>query len=184
MITRDEAYRIAREKIASQGSDIAVEDSLILVDSATVEKEWGWVFFYTSKLWYETNDFRYAMVGNAPFIVERESGRILGLGTAFTSEHYIENYEKHGDPHFQPGPGIRLAGRSREVDVMAAVKLLRDRLGIGLLAAKQIIEDCLAGRRPAVTATSKSVAAQLAEDLESMGFLVERLPLVAKPDVI
>ena len=74
-------------------------DDLIVLDETTIEKAWGWVFFYTSKLWHETGEIEHAVAGNAPLIVERESGRILTTGTAHPVKHYIENYERCGDPH-------------------------------------------------------------------------------------
>ena len=70
-----------------------------MIDEATIERPWGWVFFHTSKLWRETGEIRYAVAGNAPLIVEREGGKILATGTAHAVEHYIANYERHGNPH-------------------------------------------------------------------------------------
>ncbi|WP_407297881.1 hypothetical protein [Stutzerimonas zhaodongensis] len=55
--------------------------------------------FHTSKLWLETHDIRYAIAGNAPIIVERETGKLIPTGTAMNIERYIENYERTGSPH-------------------------------------------------------------------------------------
>lgn len=57
------------------------------------------MFFYTSRLWKETGEFKYAIAGNAPLLVERETGKILVLGTAMAAEKYLEAYERTGDPH-------------------------------------------------------------------------------------
>ncbi|THB79904.1 MAG: hypothetical protein D3926_09820 [Desulfobacteraceae bacterium] len=75
------------------------DDELIIIESETIEKEWGWVFFYSSKKWVETNDFQYAVAGNAPYIVLRHSGKILETGTAYPIDHYITRFEETGDPH-------------------------------------------------------------------------------------
>lgn len=181
MITREEARRIAQEHIGSWR--VATKgDSWITLDEWTIEKDWGWVFFYTSRLWHETGDIRYALAGNSPFIVERDSGRLLVLGTAFGVEHYLDLYEKHGDPHFEPSNHIRLAECPPEFDRLAAIKFVRDRSGLGLQAARQIIEDCIAGRRPSVSAADLQEAEQLARDLESLGFTIGRLPRSGEPD--
>ena len=74
-------------------------DEIIILDDATIEKSWGWVFFQTSKKWHETNDIEYAIAGNAPIIVEKDTGKLFFTGTAYPMEHYIQNYEKSGDPH-------------------------------------------------------------------------------------
>jgi len=98
MITHEEARRLVVEHLG-RPDWLPPEDDWIVLDEATIEKPWGWVFFHTSKLWRETGDIKYAVAGNAPLIVERESGRILCTGTACATERYIENYERCGNPH-------------------------------------------------------------------------------------
>src|SRR5688500_3050354 len=115
MITHENARRIIQEHIAAWSNN-KKENPWILLDAKTIEKDWGWVFFYTSPLCQETGDFRHAIAGNAPFIVERESGRVLVLGTAFRLDDYLDRYEAFGDPHFDPGPQVRLVECRLDVD--------------------------------------------------------------------
>lgn len=180
MITHDEALRIARNNISSLHYS-AKGDSLILLETATIEKEWGWVFFYTSRLWHETKDHRHALAGNAPFIVERKSGRLLTTGTAHRLDHYIDRYERYGDPHFEPGPRVCLSSCPQDIDQLAAARLIRDRTGAGLLQAKQTVEDCIMGQRPCITSTDPKAADQFVQDLESIGFMIERLSIHETP---
>jgi hypothetical protein len=56
--------------------------------------DWGWVFFYTSERYLKTGDFRYAVAGNAPYIVNRHTGEVRVTGTAYSIEHYIDEYER------------------------------------------------------------------------------------------
>ena len=51
------------------------------------------MFFYTSERYLQTRDIRYALVGNAPFIVNRHIGEVRVTGTAQSIEHYIAEYE-------------------------------------------------------------------------------------------
>ncbi len=97
MITREDALRIAVEYLG-RPDGLPPEDEWIVVDEDTIERSWGWVLFHTSKLWRETGEIRYAVAGNAPLIVEREGGRIFVTGTSHPVEHYIESYERHGNP--------------------------------------------------------------------------------------
>lgn len=98
MITREEAKaRVEQELSASY--DGMTDDALLVLDDATLEKSWGWVFFYTSRRYHETGDFRYALAGNAPYLVERATGRLHATGTAYPTADYIANYERTGDPH-------------------------------------------------------------------------------------
>jgi hypothetical protein len=99
MLSRDEARNLVAALVCGQSEPLPLEDEIVIVDEATIERPWGWVFFYNSKLWLQTRDIRYALAGNAPFLVERESGRVLATGTAYPVERYIENYERHGDPN-------------------------------------------------------------------------------------
>ena len=81
------------------------DDEWMVLAQETIEKPWGWVFFYTSRKFHETGEFRYAIAGNAPFIVEKQSGRVLVTGTAKPVQHYIDNYERTGNPHGCPSSG-------------------------------------------------------------------------------
>jgi hypothetical protein len=64
-----------------------------ILENKTIEREWGWVFFYQSKSYIETEDFRQMLGGNAPFIVNRETSKIIIAGTAHPIEYYIQEYE-------------------------------------------------------------------------------------------
>ncbi|MCP4023193.1 MAG: hypothetical protein GY729_15225 [Desulfobacteraceae bacterium] len=70
-----------------------------IIESETIEKEWGWVFFHGPGKLIKTNDFKYAVAGNAPYIVLRKNGRLLDTGTAYPIEHYIKSFEETGDPN-------------------------------------------------------------------------------------
>ena len=64
----------------------------------TVEKPYGWIFFYTSKEWLETGGRTGLIAGNGPVVVEREDGSLHPLTTAFDPETAIRQYEarRHG----------------------------------------------------------------------------------------
>ncbi|AXK40122.1 YrhB domain-containing protein [Crenobacter cavernae] len=96
MVTKEQARRLVEAEVCN--------DEIVIVDEATIEKPWGWVFSYASKTWLETKDPRYAIVGNAPIIVERQSGRLIDTGTAMPIEHYIANYERCGNPYGLDAP--------------------------------------------------------------------------------
>ena len=98
MITHDEARRLAEEYIA--GTKRADEDySLVILDEATLEKDFGWVFFYDSDVHQRTQAFEGSLGGNAPLIVTRATGSVHVTGTAHQTEYYIRNFEKYGTPY-------------------------------------------------------------------------------------
>ena len=72
---------------------------LVLLDTETIDGEFGWVFFYQSKAYLESRRPSDAFAGNAPLLVSRKDGMLHITGTAFPIETYIENFNRTGDPH-------------------------------------------------------------------------------------
>jgi hypothetical protein len=96
-MTRLVEARAAVEKhLEGCAGDLPEGDALVILEEETLERSWGWVFFYTSRLWQQTGELKYALAGNAPLIYERDSGRILPTGTALPVAQYIANYERTG----------------------------------------------------------------------------------------
>jgi hypothetical protein len=93
MIDRAEATRLMSAWLTDHaGADAeGGRIELCLLEQETLEMDFGWVFFYTSKLFRDTGDFRYALAGNAPMIVDRMDGSFHSTGTAHPFEYYIED---------------------------------------------------------------------------------------------
>ncbi len=78
------------------GSD---DDSLVVVESYTVERPFLWVFFYNSKKYMETGLRRHRLAGNGPVIVDRRTGAIQFCASNRPAQDSINDYEsKHGYP--------------------------------------------------------------------------------------
>jgi hypothetical protein len=91
MINKDQAINIASTYVKK----IPVsEHTLVLQLEETIEFELGWVFFYQTKAFLESGNFRDSVIGNAPIIVDKRDGKIVGLGTAHSTETYIAMYLK------------------------------------------------------------------------------------------
>ncbi len=65
-----------------------------IMDDRTLEHDFGWVFFWNSKEFVETGEIHYALLGNAPFIVDKEDGTLHVTGTGRPTEEYIREYEE------------------------------------------------------------------------------------------
>ena len=65
---------------------------LVVLADRTIEKDYGWVFFYTSKLYVETRDIRYALVGIGPIVVEKD-GTMTQLGSGRPLKQLLREFE-------------------------------------------------------------------------------------------
>ncbi len=90
-MTVDEARQKVEQELRRFGQRSGPEE-LVVIDEDTIERPWGWVFFYTSRGWRD-GDSRYALGGNAPIIVNRFDGALRSTGTASSIDHYIAEYE-------------------------------------------------------------------------------------------
>ena len=92
MVTKEQARARVLEEIhrLPHGLD---PDGIVILDEHTIEKPWGWVFFYQSRRSRETGDERWLVGGNAPYIVNRHDGSLHETGTAHPIQHYIREYE-------------------------------------------------------------------------------------------
>jgi hypothetical protein len=97
MIDKETARRLALERLA-QSWNIADAHPVIL-DEATIERDFCWVFFYDSSRHIETGDLSDALAGNAPIIVNKHDGSLHVIGTYKSVLEDVEAYERTGDPH-------------------------------------------------------------------------------------
>ena len=90
-LTRAEAQQRAQSYVRSKESKAGFE--LVLLDGLTIERAFGWVFFYDSKRHVETGDDRDSILGNAPIVITRTDGQVHVTGTAFPIEYYLKKFE-------------------------------------------------------------------------------------------
>ena len=93
MIDKDFARRVAAEHI-EEGCTTPDGITPVIVDEHTIERDFGWVFFYQSREYLETQDYGCMLGGNAPIIVDRVDGSVHETGTANPVEDYIREYER------------------------------------------------------------------------------------------
>ena len=80
--------------LAQTWVDVMCLNEAEILNEATITKAYGWVFFYQSKKYIETQNFSDQLIGNAPILVERFHGELKIFGTAYSIEHYLKEYEK------------------------------------------------------------------------------------------
>jgi len=91
MLKEKEIIEIAKNFIKQIVDQTKIQ--VIIIPESTIIKPYGTIFRYTSRKYYETRDDRYAVAGNAPFLVENKTGKIIEFGTGQTLEYYVQEYE-------------------------------------------------------------------------------------------
>jgi len=92
MLTDKEMLKIAEEYVKDIEKQTKIK--LLIGHEVTIKKLYGHVFFYTSKKLIETGNDKYAVAGNAPFLVESKSGKVIVFGTSMPEDYYIKEYEE------------------------------------------------------------------------------------------
>jgi len=77
---------------------------MVILEEHTIEKEYGWIFFYDWKRWLETRSYRYKALGNVPIVVEKNDGSIHSLKMSHSSmQDNIKEYEeRRGKTDYDP----------------------------------------------------------------------------------
>lgn len=101
MLLRDEALRLVLDRFPQ--ASIVPSDGrpgqalhptrVAIIDSATIERPFGWVFFYQSEEYLRTKSLGHMLVGGGPILVNKLTGEILQLGS-FSWEDQLKEYER------------------------------------------------------------------------------------------
>jgi hypothetical protein len=89
MITQSEARALAQSRV-----DAGTKIECQIIDSATQDLDWAWMFFYNSREWVETGRIESTLAGNGPLVVEKGSGKIHELRTAFPIDTQLADLRK------------------------------------------------------------------------------------------
>ncbi|MGY0233317.1 YrhB domain-containing protein [Longispora urticae] len=85
MVSEEQARDIAQRKLDAMGSGAAL--------TGVLEYPSCWVFNWESVAYLRSGDWRDQLVGNAPFLVDKRNGELLGTGTARSVEFYVAAHE-------------------------------------------------------------------------------------------
>jgi hypothetical protein len=90
MLTKPEAMELVAKKLRQMSTP---DVPFVVDDAGTIEKPHGWVFFFNSKQYLETEDYRYALAGNGPVIVNKHDATVEFFGTFKSPSEFIAEYE-------------------------------------------------------------------------------------------
>jgi hypothetical protein len=90
MLSKTEALEIVSKKL----QEMRPSDPFVVVEKSTIERPFGWVFFYNSKKFVETGEFGDRLLGNGPVIVNKHNGSVEFLGSSRPPLEFVEEYER------------------------------------------------------------------------------------------
>ncbi|MCP3368029.1 YrhB domain-containing protein [Bradyrhizobium cajani] len=81
--------------LATAWVELTSEGSARIQRELTVAKPYGWIFFHQSKEFLDGGDFTAQLVGNVPFIVDRDTLELRITGSsAMPLEYHLAEYER------------------------------------------------------------------------------------------
>jgi hypothetical protein len=90
-LTKVEAREIAANELKQKSPP---DDLFVICDEETIERLFGWVFFFQSERFLRTGEFRDRLAGNGPIMVNKYDATIEFGGTAMPPEYWIKEYER------------------------------------------------------------------------------------------
>lgn len=179
-MTKEEAEQLISNYLVQYGE-------VQLIKEVTEEYDFGWVFYYQSKMYLESGDENEFLCGNAPCIVDRKSGEIFETGTAYPIEDYIKAYRACGDPEGEPTSSVAILSFSNQKKTGKAIQLLHESCQISLPHARLIMEEVLTGAKRTINALERERAAKLESALNDLGFhaqqVYEKMEMQSRADV-
>jgi hypothetical protein len=87
---KEDAIKMAETHLLAKN----LKEEPMLIKEATIEKSYGWIFKFNSKAFLETGNVMRAFGGNAPFIIEKSTGKIHELWSTSPATEAILEFEK------------------------------------------------------------------------------------------
>jgi hypothetical protein len=90
-LRKTEALELVSKRLEEKSSE-AVQ--YVVVEDSTIEKPWGWIFFYQSKKYIETGVFMHRLAGNGPVFFNKETGEVDFFGSIPSLDALLAEYER------------------------------------------------------------------------------------------
>jgi ribosomal protein L7/L12 len=169
MINFEEAQNLIRDKVLLKLEDCA------LMEESTQEFDFGWAFFYQSKKYIESRDFKDMYVGQGPVIVDKHSGEFFETGSSKSTEDYLDAFKACGDPNAELTNFVELNGWREGANKVSTTKHIKSIMGIGLKDAKGIVASVLMGKTISFEVPSQDEALNAVRIFDEYGFNCRRL---------
>lgn len=92
MLTELEVIEIAENYVAKISQKWEIE--LAIAEEYSILKNYGTIFYFNSKKYVKDKIERELLIGCAPFLVVKNTGKIVAFGSNRSIDYYIQEYEE------------------------------------------------------------------------------------------
>jgi hypothetical protein len=86
----------AKERVSEKLTAMApAGDQWVVLEEKTIEKSFGWIFFYNSERFITTGNVIHRLAGNGPVFVNKITGSIDFFGSTPSLDVILETYQKN-----------------------------------------------------------------------------------------
>ncbi len=93
MFSLEDAKATLYRTVLDRRTDTAPKDTPAILDFATTETSWGWIFHYNNARYLETREIQDQWVGQGPIFFNRTSGDIRQFGSGCDFDMELRDYE-------------------------------------------------------------------------------------------
>jgi Immunity protein 35 len=91
MLRKSEALELVAKRLEEKSSENV---QYVVVEESTIDKPWGWIFFYQSRKYLETGIFMHRLAGNGPVFVNKMTGDMTFYGNLPSLDVILSDYER------------------------------------------------------------------------------------------
>lgn len=178
-MTLTEARLVVHQRLSEE----KLSEPFFILDDLTTVRESCFVFYWTLQ---SAHDGGSPVAGNAPCLVDRETGHFYFTGTCFPPEVFIEAFERFGTPDAAFGRlpcTLAITAWREGAQKVNATKRLRGLEGFTLASAKGAIDSVMAGETVSIGDLTFEAATLLAEDLDKLGFVTHLSAVTGEPGI-
>lgn len=134
-LSLEEAVQHVYANVLHRDETAPLEQRTIIFDDATIEKHWGWVFFFNNEKYYRTRNPSDAHIGAGPLFLNRQTCEIRRFGSGGCLADEVFDYEME----------LEAAGRhwclrlAEDQDRRTAILKLKALLKIDLESARNLV---------------------------------------------
>jgi Immunity protein 35 len=93
MLARENARELVSAFLQKWNAGRASDDPIVICDEHTIEREFVFAFHYQSRKYLDTGNYRLALYGNRPIIVNRRTG-VIRISDCRPLLECVDDYEQ------------------------------------------------------------------------------------------